>query len=328
MKREICDDSPTIPQHTFSVSTQFRYMAYLVTGGRGFIGSHLIKTMVEQGEEVVVLTSQQLPLSTQKGIKYVYGDITKEESLHDIFRTNNIDGIFHLAAVGNAMLSDKNPKKFNDININGTLNILKAANEAEVDNVVFSSSSLVYGRVDDEMVSENSTLNPLTPYAVSKIAGEFYCKMFAELYGMNIAILRYFNVYGPGQDASSEFAAAIPKFIHLIRRHESPVIYGDGTQERDFVYVEDIVSANLLAMNNSSIGTYNVGMGKSHSLNQIVKTIMDVSGIEVDISYTESRGNEVRKVVSDISNARKDLGYQPKYDIYQGIKETWESIQK
>ena len=205
-------------------------MAYLVTGGRGFIGSHLIKTMVEQGEEVVVLTSQQPPLSTQKGIKYVYGDITREESLHDIFRTNNIDGIFHLAAVGNAMLSDKNPKKFNDININGTLNILKAANEAEVDNVVFSSSSLVYGRVDDEMVSENSTLNPLTPYAVSKIAGEFYCKMFAELYGMNIAILRYFNVYGPGQDASSEFAAAIPKFIHLIRRHESPVIYGDGTQ--------------------------------------------------------------------------------------------------
>ena len=303
-------------------------MAYLVTGGAGFIGSHLIQRLTECGEDVIALTSRNINQPIKNGIEYVHGDITKEESLHEIFRANNIDGVFHLAAVGNAMLSDKNPSKFNDVNINGTLNLLKAAKEADVNNVVFSSSSLVYGRVQEEIVSEDSELNPLTPYAVSKIAGEYYCKMFTELYGMKISVLRYFNVYGPKQDATSEFAAAIPKFIHLIRQHKSPVIYGDGTQERDFVYVEDVVSANLLAMNKSSPGIYNVGMGKSHSLNQVVNTIMDVSGIEVDITYNEVRRNEVKKVASDISNAQKNLGYQPRYDIYQGIKETWESIQK
>lgn len=149
-------------------------------------------------------------------------------------------------------------QEFNDVNINGTINLLNSAKDAGVKDIVFSSSALVYGKVQDEVVSENCSLNPLSPYAISKIAGEYYCKMFTELYGMNISILRYFNVYGPRQDGTSEFVAAIPKFIHLIHQHKSPVIYGDGTQERDFVYVDDIVSANMLAMNKSSPGIYNI----------------------------------------------------------------------
>lgn len=296
-------------------------MQYLVTGGRGFIGSHLAEGIVCQGDSAVVLTSQKTRSVQDDGMQWVCGDVTDTSSLRKIFSEYSIDGVFHQAALGNASISNSQPQRFNDVNITGTLNLLTAANEAGVRNFVFPSSALVYGRVNQEVVSEDRALNPLTPYAVSKITGEYYCKMFTELYGMNISILRYFNVYGKGQDGTSEFAAAIPKFIHLILNRMSPVIYGDGKQERDFVYVKDIVSANLLAMKTGKSGIYNIGSGSSVSLNSVAETIMDISGIDVDIIYKEAHGYEVKKVRADITHAGNVLGYQPEYDVRKGIQE-------
>ncbi|MDD3068578.1 MAG: GDP-mannose 4,6-dehydratase [Acholeplasmataceae bacterium] len=296
-------------------------MAYLVTGGTGFIGSHLVDELLAGGEEVVIISNKS-DKTINDNLSTVSADIVDIDQVRSVFTNYNIDGVFHLAAMGVAPASFSNPRQFHDVNITGTANILIAAHEAGIDRLVFASSSLVYGKSSSPVLSEDTPFNPLTPYAVSKIAGEMYCNMFSEQYGLKISVLRYFNVYGPRQDPDAEFAAAIPKFTDMILHKKSPIIFGDGEQSRDFVYVKDIVQANLLAMQRGISGIFNIGSGSQTSLNQLIKMIKEISGVDVDVTYKDARAGDVRSVIADISKSKHVLGYSPKYSIYEGLKET------
>ena len=308
-------------------------MKYIVTGGAGFIGSYIVEELARQQHELVIfdnLFSGKMdnikPFLKKKNVTFVKGSITDLSVLKKIFE--GADGIFHEGAIASVPRSIANPFATNEVNVNGTLNILIAARDCEVRKVVFASSSSVYGNTPALPKHEDMIPNPLSPYAVSKLTGEYYLKVFSEVYGLKTLSLRYFNVFGPRQDPKSEYAAVIPRFITKILRHESPTIYGDGGQTRDFTYVKDVVQANIRAMESDAQGVFNVAYCKRIDLNELASMIMEITGITVPLVYEPSRTGDVRDSLADIRRAQKAFGYSPEYTVKKGLEETIAEYQK
>jgi UDP-glucose 4-epimerase len=255
-------------------------------------------------------------------IRFISGSITDIKLLSQIFE--GADGVFHEAAIASVPRSIHDPVATNEANVTGTLNVLIAAKDNGVKKVVFASSSSVYGDTLELPKREEMKPNPKSPYAVSKLTGEYYCRAFSEVYGLKTACLRYFNVFGPRQDPKSEYAAVIPKFITRILNNESPVIYGDGRQTRDFTYVKDMVQANVKVMESNAEGIFNVAYNKRIDLIELSSLIMDEIGIHLEPKFEDSRKGDVKDSQADISAAREAFGYIPEYTVKTGLTETIE----
>ena len=298
-------------------------MKYIVTGGAGFIGSHIVEA-ISESHEVVVLdnfsSGKRENLSGFKNVQIIEGSICDLGLLRDAF--SGADGIFHLGAIASVARSVDDPGTTHETNLTGTLNVLLAARDCGVKKVVFSSSSAVYGDEPTLPKREQMPPVPLSPYAVSKLAGEYYCSVFSELFGLKTVSLRYFNVFGPRQDPMSEYAAVIPKFITRLLNQQAPLIFGDGKQTRDFVYVRDVVQANLLAMQGSKTGTFNIGSGERLDLNTLARTLAEIMDIRIPPIHEKPRSGDIRDSVSDISAAKSSLGFRTRYSLDKGLKET------
>ncbi len=302
-------------------------MNYVVTGGAGFIGSHIAEYLIDHGHDVTVVDNlatgnmgniQQL--RDNPHFHFMQGSITDPEILKDTFK--NADGIFHQAAIPSVPRSIKDPVATNDANVNGTIAVLVAAKECGVKKVVYASSSSVYGDTPTLPKTEGMLPNPKSPYAVSKLAGEYYCRVFSEVYGINTVALRYFNVFGPRQDPESQYAAVIPRFITRTLAGQPPIIYGDGTQTRDFTYVKDVVQANVKAMESNAQGVFNVAYNQRISLLSLVDIIAEETGVKVNPVFKPPRPGDIHDSQADISAAQKAFGYEPKYTVRSGLKET------
>ncbi len=300
----------------------------VVTGGAGFIGSNLSAELCKENEVTIVDDFSTGKESNIKGIigfggaRLIRRSVTDLEAMKEAFKST--DFVFHQAAIPSVPRSVSDPIKTNDAGITGTLKVLVAARECGVEKVVFASSSSVYGETEMLPKREDMECRPMSPYAVSKLAGEHYCRVFTELYGLKTVALRYFNVYGPMQDPKSEYAAVIPRFIDCAFRGEAFPIYGDGLQSRDFTYVKDVVRANLLAAESKATGVYNIGSGKRTTVIELAKAISEVLGCEMRIAHLSPRSGDVRDSWADISKAKRDWGFEPAYSLKEGIAETVE----
>ena len=298
---------------------------FVITGGAGFIGSNLAQALSEEnpGENQIVVVDD---LSYGKaenlaGIdaRLLRGSITDLPFLKTAFE--DADCVFHQAAIASVKKSVEDPLRTNDVGIDGTLNVLTAARDAGVRRVVMASSAAVYGSSPDLPKREDMMPEPMSPYAVSKLAGEHYARVFQEVYGLETVALRYFNVFGPKQDPSSEYSGVISRFITALLQGEVPVIYGDGEQTRDFVYVADVVAANILASRRFKPGIYNIANAKSTSLNDLVEMIGKILGRDIRPRYEVPRAADIRHSLADISRA-KSSGYSPNYSIEDGLAVT------
>jgi UDP-N-acetylglucosamine/UDP-N-acetyl-alpha-D-glucosaminouronate 4-epimerase len=295
----------------------------VVTGGLGFIGSHLVEALCQKNEVIIVDNESTGKLENIKhleldNISVDLGDITQ------IDLTNTFDGcdyVFHHAALASVPASVADPLLCNRVNITGILKVLLAARDTEVKKVIFASSSAVYGDNNDFPISEKAFLRPLSPYAVSKATGEMYCQNFTDIYGLPTASLRYFNVFGPRQDPNSQYAAVIPKFIEALRNVQQPIIYGDGEQTRDFIYVKDVVRANILGAESDVTGVFNIASGKSITINQLLKIIAKIMGKDLNPLHTETRPGDIKHSLADITKA-KSFGFRLNTNFKEGIRET------
>jgi UDP-glucose 4-epimerase len=302
-------------------------MKYIVTGGAGFIGSHIAEELAQQRHEVVILDnlfSGRLeniePFLSQNNVTVIPGSITDLPLLRETFA--GADGIFHQGAIASVPRSINNPLATNEANITGTLNVLLAARDCGVRKVVFASSSSVYGDTPTLPKREDMIPHPLSPYAVSKLAGEHYMRVFSEVYGISTLSLRYFNVFGPRQDPDSQYAAVIPKFITSILSHRSPTIFGDGGQTRDFTYIKDVVQANVRAMESGAQGVFNVAYCRRISVKELAAMIMEITGITVPLVSGPPRAGDIRDSLADITRAQQAFGYNPQYTVRTGLDET------
>ena len=302
---------------------------FVVTGGAGFIGSNIVDRLVTGGNEVVVidnlLTSSMDNLKDiMSRIKFVNGDIQDLDLLVREFE--GVDYVLHQAALASVPRSIENPIASNQNNIDGTLNVLVAARDAGVKRVVYAASSSAYGNTPTLPKHEGMAPDPLSPYAIMKLVGEQYCKVFYNIYGLETVSLRYFNVFGPRQDPNSQYAAVIPKFITAMLNDERPVIYGDGEQSRDFTYVQNNVDANLLACtaSNAAGKMFNVACGERITLNQLVELLNDILGKDIEPVYEEERAGDVKHSLADISLARDIMRYEPEYGFKEGLLKTVE----
>lgn len=304
-------------------------MKTLVTGGAGFIGSNLVKELLlGQGMSVRVLDD----LSTgslsnleevSNKIEFINGSITDTQTINSA--CSGIDVVFHLAAKISVEESIINPELTNNINIGGTLKVLSAAKKNNVKKLIFSSSAAVYGSVDSVPVKENNALNPESPYALQKYAGEKYCEYFSKNYGMDTVCLRYFNVYGPYQQESGGYAGVIYKFIKSALLNKPINIEGDGKQTRDFVFIKDIVAANILASkyNERTFGnTYNIGTGKETTILDLYNIVKQLSGNTPSITHSEKRGGDIYRSCANISLAQTSIGYAPSISLKEGLDKT------
>lgn len=308
-------------------------MKYIITGGAGFIGSHIADALVSRGDEVVILDNlfsgrreNIRHLVDAHSVTFVQGSITDPALLRETCR--DADGIFHEAAITSVPRSVKDPVATNEANISGTLNVLVAAQKCRVKKVLYASSSSVYGDTPTLPKREDMVPNPKSPYAVSKLTGEYYLKVFQDLYGIETVSLRYFNVFGPRQDPNSEYSAVIPKFITRVLRRESPVLYGDGSQTRDFTFVRDVVQANLRAMDSTAQGIFNVAYGSRISLTDLARTIMNVIGEDLPLKSEPPRPGDIHDSLAEISAAQKAFGYTPDYTVKTGLEETIQWYQR
>lgn len=299
---------------------------FLVTGGAGFIGSNIVKKLAEeqQGEIRVVdnlSTGKRDNLaSLLEKVDFQVGDIRDMEFINE--QMKDVDIVFHEAAIPSVERSIKDPLATNDSNIQGTLNVLLAAKENGIKRLVYASSSAVYGDSLTLPKREDMPVNPLSPYSLTKYAGERYCQLFFQLYGLETVCLRYFNVFGPNQDAGSHYAAVIPRFIAAIMDSRPITIYGDGEQTRDFSYIDNVVTANILAASASyGIGDiFNISCGYRITVNQLAHFLMDVLDNKVQVAYEDARAGEVKHSLADISRAEKNLGYSPAVDVWEGLR--------
>lgn len=310
-------------------------MIYLVTGGAGFIGSNITKELLKRGETVRILdnfsTGRRTNLDEFKEnpqLKIIEGDL---RSFHVVRQAvKGVDYVLHQGALPSVPRSINDPITSNDVNILGTLNILEAAKEFGVKRVVFASSSSVYGNNPILPKDENMPVAPLSPYAVTKYASERYCQVFWQIYGLETVSLRYFNVFGPNQDPTSQYSAVIPKFIRLIMNDRQPVIFGDGMQSRDFTFVQNNVIANLLACTASDIAgeVFNIACGKQYTLVDLVKVINEILGKNIEPVFQSERAGDVRHSLADIKKAESKLGYKVEVDFYKGLEQTIEYYKK
>ena len=298
----------------------------VVTGGAGFIGSHIADRLTGQGYQVVIIDDLSTgnkeniaALLKQNNIEFIEGSIVDLSLLNKLFR--GVDYVFHLAAIPSVPRSIKNPQASHEVNITGTLNVLLAARDTGVKKVIYASSCAVYGDTPTLPIKEEMLPKPQSPYAVTKLAWDYYCQVFHQVYGLPTVCLRYFNIYGPRQDPNSQYAAVIPRFIRRVIDDKPPIIFGDGEQTRDFVFVTDVVLANILAAESDATGVLNVGQGQSITINELAKLIIHIMNKDLGIIYKEARVGDIRHSLAEISKARL-LGYQPQYDLEQGLRES------
>lgn len=304
-------------------------MRILVTGGAGFIGSQIASRLVSHGHEVTVLDD----LSTGKleniqalighdRFRFRQGSILDLPLLLKLIQGRRIERISHQAARPSVARSIEDPLATHEVNITGTLNVLKVAHEARCQRVVAASSSSIYGNTPVLPKKEDMHYRPRSPYAASKVAGELYLQVFHAVYGLQTVGLRYFNVYGPQQDPNSHYAAVIPKFIRLALTGESLPVEGDGAQTRDFTYIDDVVSANILALSVPELHgeSVNIGFGEQTSVLSLAETIIQLTGSSSKITYQNPRPGDVQDSLADISLAKNLLGYKPVYRPADGLR--------
>lgn len=295
----------------------------IVTGGLGFIGSNLVESLVAENEVTIIDDQSTGKLKNVSGVQrdnltIINGSIT-ELNLVDIFTGQ--DYVFHQAAIPSVPRSINDPVSSNEANITGTLKVLVAAKDSGIKKVVNASSSSVYGDTPTLPKREDMPVKPLSPYAITKAASEFYCDVFRELYNLQTISLRYFNVFGPRQDPNSEYAAVIPKFIDSIWKNKPPVVYGDGEQSRDFSYVKHVVDANILACESDKTGIFNVACGRRITINELIDYINEILGKNIAAEYTEPRLGDIIHSFADITKAGS-FGYYPKSDFREELIET------
>jgi nucleoside-diphosphate-sugar epimerase len=302
-----------------------------VTGGAGFIGSHLVDRLLRDGREVRVLddfsSGREANLEPARSkIELIRGSICDEDVVARV--VEGCDVVFHQAAVPSVPRSVAEPVRTNGTNIDGTLLVLEAARRGGVRRVVFAASSSAYGDTETLPKVESMPATPLSPYALQKYVGEAYCRLYYELYGLETVALRYFNVFGPRQNPESEYAAVIPRFVRACLRGESPRIYGDGEQTRDFTFVSDAVEANVLASNapRAAGAVINVAGGRRTSLNQLFAAIRDQTGARVEAVHEKARVGDVRHSLASLDRARELLGYAPAVELKLGLAKTIESF--
>lgn len=301
----------------------------IVTGGAGFIGSNLVQELSSQYDVIVIddlSTGRIENLAGISNIQFVKGSISDLSLLKHTFI--NAECVFHQAALPSVQRSVNDPISSNAANVDGTLNVLIASRDCGVRKVIFASSSSVYGDTPTLPKREDMKPNPKSPYAVTKLTGEHYCRVFSEIYGLRTTCLRYFNVFGPKQNPKSQYAAVIPIFITRILDNQPPIIYGNGTQTRDFTFVRDVVKANILAMKSEAQGIFNTACNRRISLNELAHKIMEITGNYLDITYDKPRPGDIKDSLADISAAHSKLGYEPSYDMDSGLRETIKWFQK
>lgn len=300
----------------------------VVTGGAGFIGSHLAETLVRQSYQVIVLDDlstgkiENLKSLPQESVEFTQGSVTDLSLLQRVF--TDVDYVFHQAALPSVPRSVENPLSSHEVNVTGTLNVLWTAKEKGVRKVIYASSCSVYGDSPALPKREDMTPNPRSPYAVTKLAGEYYCRLFQEVYHLPTVCLRYFNVYGPRQNPDAQYAAVIPAFISRVAQGSPPVIFGDGEQTRDFVFIEDVVSANILSAESNATGIFNIGQGNNISINRLAELIAGLMGKKIKPVHQAPRPGDVKHSLADITKARV-FGYAPKYDLEQGLTKLLQS---
>ncbi len=302
-------------------------MKALVTGGAGFIGSHLLRRLLADGFDVRVLdnfaTGRRQNLDgLEPDMELVEGDIQSYERVHNAVK--GCDFVFHLAALPSVPRSVQDPLTSNASNVIGTLNVLLASRDADVQRVVFASSSSVYGANPVMPKHEALAPAPMSPYAVSKLAGEGYCRSFHEVYGLSTVAVRFFNVFGPRQDPLSQYSAVIPRFILAGLHGQTPVVFGDGEQSRDFTFVENAVAATLLAMGAPGVDgeVFNVACGERLTLNEMLAELEAILGVALPREYRPTRPGDIKHSLADIAKARARLGYEPTISFADGLRQT------
>ena len=306
---------------------------YLVTGGAGFIGSHIAEALLNQGETVRVFdnlaTGRQVNLQALQGhIQFIQGDLRDFDGVKAAME--GVEVVFHQGALASVPRSIADPVGSLETNINGTQNVLLAARNAGVRRVVYASSSSVYGDTPTLPKSEDMPTNPMSPYAIQKLTGELLCRVFTPIYGVETVALRYFNVFGPRQDPNSQYAAVIPRFLTALLEKRRPIVFGDGEQTRDFTYIANVVQANLLAATAPHAAGFamNIGCGEQVSLNTILHIAGELLDVAVEAEYREPRLGDVRHSLADIHLAERLLGYRPTVKFREGLAHTLAALLK
>ena len=299
---------------------------YLVTGGAGFIGSNLVRYILGKGHDVVVLdnfaTGKRENLTGAAGrFELIEGDIRDRRTVDGALA--GCEAIFHQAALGSVPRSIDDPATSHDVNANGTVTLLEAARAAGIERVVFAASSSAYGNQEASPKRETMAPMPISPYAASKVAREGYMQAYAAAYGMETISLRYFNVFGPYQDPSGAYAAAIPVFVSRLLRRQRPTVFGDGEQSRDFCYIDNVCEANWLAVGAPAEvcdgRPINIACGRRTSLNQILEQLRKLMGVDIEADYQAARPGDVKHSLADVSLARERIGYEPKVHFEEGL---------
>jgi len=330
----------------------------LVTGGAGFIGSHLVEALLQRGQKVRILDNLSTgkvvnleeatgfrlpslegrpgtiaPVPLGENAEFLRGDISDEDTCRKACQ--DVSCVFHEAALGSVQRSVEDPLTTHRVNATGTLNMLWAAKEAGVKRVLYASSSSVFGNLfsnPEELIPKEEThpTHPESPYAAAKLMGELYCRIFSRIYGLETVSLRYFNVFGPRQDPNSIYAAVIPRFMHALLTGAQPVIYGDGNQSRDFTFVENVIQANVLAMEAKEVSgkVFNIARGQAISVNHLLSQLKEISGKKIPARHEAARSGEIRHSLSSNQLARRDLGFDPRVAFAEGLAVAWDWFRK
>jgi nucleoside-diphosphate-sugar epimerase len=324
-----CNFSPVKGSILVDTSNKNQPRTYLVTGGSGFIGSHIAEALIRRGDKVRVLdnflTGRRENLAHLAGqLELIEGDIRDPEALRQAM--DGVEVVFHEAAIPSVPRSVREPEINHDINVNGTFRVLLAARDSGVRRVVYAASSSAYGEIGTSAKVEDQQPSPLSPYAVAKLVGEYYCQVFTRVYGLETVALRYFNVFGPRQDPSSPYSGVISKFVTSLLMGQTPVIYGDGEQSRDFTYVANVVDANLRAAESAAaVGhVINVGTAGRTTLNGLLAELQQIIGTALIAEHAEPRAGDIRHSLADLTQAAALLGYHPAVGLAEGLRETVE----
>ena len=303
-------------------------MKYLITGGAGFIGSNIVETLLNRGDQPRVLddfsTGKRENLDAFKNdIEIIEGDIRDYATVEKA--VVGIDFVLHQAALPSVPRSVAQPLLSNAVNIDGTLNVLEASRQAKVNKFVLASSSSVYGESEELPKHEDMIPGPLSPYAISKLTGEHYARVFYQLYGLPTVSLRYFNVFGPRQDPGSEYSAVIPKFITALANGQQPTVYGDGEQSRDFTYIDNTVDGNILAAESPDMAgeVYNCACGSRFTLNELLNRLRNILGVDIEAIYTDPRPGDIKHSFAAIEKITQ-YGFKPTVDFDEGLRRTVE----